>query len=98
MKRRIYVNIMFKPKIWGLYFTSLFTVLGGFVIGIMIVSLLADMLLAFFFNLLLFGGLFVFFFIRDNRDEVEYRAKKHPWLKKRITPYSLSLQNVRILD
>ena len=98
MNRRIYANINFKPKIWGLYFNSLFTVLGGFVIGNMVMSLIGDMVTAFFLNAAVFGALTVMFFIRDNRDEVEYRAKRSGLIKKRVSPYSLSDQKVRMAD
>ncbi len=96
MRKRIYVNIMFKPKIWGVYFTSLFTVLGGFVLGLMIFSLLTDMIFSFFLNICLFGGLFGYFYSRDNRDEIEHSAKRSGRLKSRISSYSISEQKIRI--
>jgi len=96
MSKRIYVNIMFKPKIWGVYFTSLFTVLGGFVLSLMILSLLIDMVISFFLNIGLFGGLFGYLFYRDNRDEIEHSSKRSGKLKSRISSYSVSEQKIRI--
>ncbi len=87
---------MFKPKIWGVYFTSLFTALGGFVISLMILSLMTDMILSFFLNICFFGGLFGYFYYRDNRDEVEHSAKRSGTIKSRISSYSVSEQKIRI--
>jgi len=96
MRKRIYVNIMFKPKIWGVYFTSLFTILGGFVLSLMILSILTDMIISFLFNICFFGGLFGYFYFRDNRDETEYSAKRSGKLKSRISSFSTSEQKIRI--
>jgi len=96
MNKRIYVNIMFKPKIWGVYFTSLFTILGGFVLSLMILSFITDMILSFFVNVCFFGGLFGYFFYRDNRDEIEHSAKRSSILKSRISSYTMSDQRIII--
>ena len=96
MKKRIYVNIMFKPKIWGVYFTSLFTVLGGFVLSLMIISFLTDMIFSFFLNICLFGALFGYFRYRDQRDEIEHSAKRSGIIKRRVSSCSVSEQKIRI--
>ena len=96
MNKRIYVNIMFKPKIWGVYFTSLFTILGGFVISLMILSLLTDMIASFLINICFFSGLSGYFYYRDNRDEIEYSAKRFGTIKSRVSSYSVSEQKIRI--
>lgn len=97
MNKRIYVNIMFKPKIWGVYFTSLFTILGGFVLSLMILSFLVDMIFSFLLNICLFGGLFGYFYYRDNRDETEHSAKRSSSIKRRISSYSVSEQRIKII-
>ena len=96
MRKRIYVNIMFKPKIWGVYFTSLFTSLGRFVIALMVLSLLTDIIISFFFNIIFFSGVFGYFYHRDNRDEIEHSAKRSGTLKSRISSYTTSEQSIRI--
>jgi len=96
MKNRIYVNIMFKPKIWGLYFTSLFAVLGGFVLSLMLLSFLTEMILSFLINICLFGVLFAYCWHRDNRDEIEYSAKRSGAIKRRVSSFTVSEQRARV--
>ena len=87
---------MFKPKIWGVYFTSLFTVLGGFVLCLMIMSFVTDMILSFFLNVCFFGALFGYCWFRDNRDEIEHSAKRSGIIKSRVSSNSISEQKIRI--
>ncbi len=98
MRNRIYVNIQFKPKIWGLYFHSLFSILGGFVMGMMMLTFATDILISLFLNFCIFGSMLIYFFYRDNRDEIEYKAKKSRIFKKRVTSYTFSDQRVKILS
>jgi len=96
MKNRIYTNIMFKPRIWGFYFTSLFTVLGGFVISLMIFSLVTGMGWSLLLNTILFGAVAGYLFHRDNRDDIEYSEKKSGIIQSRISSYSISDQKIRM--
>lgn len=91
----IYRNIQYKPRIWGLYFSSLFSVLGAFLIVLMILSVSLNIFLSLFISFLLFGGFYGYFYLKDNRDEVEYRAKKDILFKNKISSYSVSDQKIR---
>ncbi|MEN8153471.1 MAG: hypothetical protein ABFR75_05560 [Acidobacteriota bacterium] len=95
---RIYASIQFKPKIWGLYFTSLFSILGGFLVLMMTLSFLLNMFAAITLSILISGLIYFYFYYRDNRDEIEYSARMSGALKMRITSYMMSQQSFRIKD
>jgi len=70
--------------------------MGGFIVGLMVISFLVNIMLSVLINFILFGGLFGFFFYRDNRDAVERKSKRSGIIKSRISSYSISEQRVRL--
>ena len=98
MRRTIYRNIQYKPRIWGLYFTSLFSALGMFLAVLMILSFSISIFPALLLSILFLGSLYGYLFFKDNRDEVEYSAKRSAVFKNSISSYSASEQKFRITE
>jgi len=94
----IYRNIQYKPRIWGLYFASLFSALGAFLMILMVLSISMNIFTALFASLLSLAGLYGYFFFRDNRDEVEYSSRKSKMFRNRITSYTVSDQRIQFND
>ncbi len=88
----LYRNIQYKPRIWGLYFSSLFTSLGIFLLLLMILSVSVNLFAALFLSIFSLAIMYGYFYFKDNRDEIEYRAKRENYIKNRLVSYSVSEQ------